>query len=165
MKFEDLKNLLESLSYAASIIGIPVAIALYFKDKSNERKTREKESLFTSHSLYVDYLKICLENPDLEIYDLTYKNPEYTKIIKKEFIAFEILFAYLESAFFYYKDQTEIMKIKRWSGWVDFIKGYIKQENFISAWRHTEDQWDKDFSHFMNVLIVEQKAETSIKQE
>lgn len=124
----------------------------------------EKEALFTSHSLYVDYLKICLENPDLEIYDLTYNKSNYSVKNKKEFIAFEILFAYLESAFHYYKDQSDDIKVKRWNGWVAYIKGYADQENFIKAWKLSGEQWDKDFCQFMNGLIKENQQQTPPQQ-
>ncbi len=156
MTFEDSKNWFELISYIATIIGIPLAIFLYFKDKRMDRRLKEKEALFVSHSLYVDYLKICFSNPELELYDITYHNKDYSEKEKKELIAFEILFAYLESAYHYYKDQTNIIKLKRWEGWVSYIKGYVKQENFIKAWELTGDEWDKDFMNFMNNIINEE---------
>lgn len=159
MTFEDVKNWFELLSYIATVVGIPLAIIVYLLDKREDRKLKEKETLFTSHSLYVDYLKICLENPELEIYDITYNNENYSEKSKKEIIAFEILFAYLESAFHYYKDQSNDIKGKRWNGWVAYIKGYVRQENFINAWNLSGEEWDRDFSQFINGLINEHKEE------
>jgi len=161
MSFNYVKDWFELLSYAATIIGIPLAIYVYIKGRNEDKKLKKQEALFSSHGLYVDYLKICLANPDLNIYDTIYNKPGYSLIQKKEFIAFEILFAYLESAYHFYKDQPADFKRKTWDGWVSYIKGYINQENFITAWTLTGDEWEADFSEFMNNLIKEEKQRQS----
>lgn len=153
MEFSNIKDWFELLSYAAAVIGIPLAIFIYYNDKIKERKLKEKEALFTSHSLYVDYLKICLENPGLKIYNTSFSESHLTPEEKKEIIIFEILFTYLESTFLYYQDQSEQIKQKRWTGWVNYIKDFSKQENFRKAWDLTSGQWDEDFMKLMNDII------------
>lgn len=153
MEISTLKDWLELLSYAAAVIGIPLAIFVYYKDKIKERKIKEKEVLFTSHTLYADYLKICFENPELEIYNASFNDPELSPKEKKELIAFELLFTYLESTFLYYEDQSDEIKQKRWQGWKDYIEDFSKQENFLKAWNITQGQWDEDFMKFVNGLI------------
>ncbi len=153
MEFSTVKEWFELLSYAATIIGIPLAILIYYNDKIKERKLKEKEALFTGHSLYVDYLKICLENPGLKIYNTSYNENEFTPAEKKELIIFEILFTYLESTFLYYEDQSDNIKRKRWNGWVNYIKDFAEEENFRKAWELTNGQWDEDFMKLMNSII------------
>lgn len=153
MDFSTVKEWFELLSYAATIIGIPLAILIYYNDKIKERKLREKEALFTSHSLYVDYLKICLENPELNIYNSLYSENKLSSEEKKELIIFEILFTYLESTFLYYEDQSDKVKRKRWDGWLNYIKDFSEQENFRKAWELTNGQWDEDFMKMMNSII------------
>lgn len=153
MEFSIVKEWFELLSYAATIIGIPLAILIYYNDKIKERKLREKEALFTSHSLYVDYLKICLENPELNIYNSLYSENKLSSEEKKELIIFEILFTYLESTFLYYEDQSDKVKRKRWDGWLNYIKDFSEQENFRKAWELTNGQWDEDFMKMMNSII------------
>ncbi len=158
MEFSDIKDWFELLSYAAAIVGFPLAIFIYYKDKVKERKIKEKEVLFTSHSLYVDYLKICLENPELEVYNTSINNPQFSQKEKRELIVFEILFAYLESAFLYYEDQSPEIKHKRWEGWINYIREFSQQENFRRAWELTSGQWDLDFMKFMNDILRETKS-------
>lgn len=153
MEFGNIKEWFELLSYSATIIGIPLAIYIFYKDKIKERKLKEKEALFTSHSLYVDYLKICLENPGLNIYNTSFSGCHLTPEEKKEIIIFEILFTYLESTFLYYEDQSDKIKQKRWTGWVNYIKDFSKQENFRKAWELTSGQLDEDFMKLMNDII------------
>ncbi len=153
MEFGIIKEWFELLSYAATIIGIPLAIYIFYKDKIKARKLKEKEALFTSHSLYVDYLKICLENPEMNIYNTSFSGNHLTPEEKKEIIIFEILFTYLESTFLYYVDQSDKVKLKRWTGWVNYIKDFSKQENFRKAWELTSGQWDEDFMKLMNDII------------
>jgi len=149
----NIKDLLELLSYAATIIGIPLAIFVYYKEKIKERKIIEKEILFTSHSLYVDYLKLCLANPEMHVYNISGNVKIHTENEKKELIIFEILFTYLESTFIYYKDQSDEVRSKRWVGWIRYIEEFSQQENFRKAWKMTSGQWDLDFMKLMNGII------------
>lgn len=149
----ELKDWFELLSYAATILGIPLAIYVFYKDKQQEKKIKEKEVLFTSHSLYVDYLKLCLENPDLDVYNNHSFEENLTGKRKKEIIIFEILFTYLESAYLYYADLSDEIKRKRWDGWVRYIEEFFRQESFRNAWQITEGQWDADFLKFMNSIM------------
>ena len=154
MDFNSIKEWFELLSYGATVIGIPLAIYIYYQDKVRERKIKEKEVLFTSHSLYVDYLKMCFDNPDLEVYNSYFNNPDFSEKERKEIIVFEILFTYLESAYLYYEDLSDEVKRKRWEGWVNYVKDFSTQENFRKAWKLTEGQWDEDFMKFMNKLVM-----------
>ena len=158
MAFQNFKDWCELFSYLTTIAGIPLAILVYWNGKKEEKRIKKEEALFTSHGLYVDYLKLCLANPELEIYDTTYLKSEFSSIDKKEFIAFEILFAILESTYHYYREQSDDLKKRRWSGWVLYIKGYLKQDKFLKAWELTGNEWDTDFMHFMNTLVLEEKA-------
>ncbi|MBK8554104.1 MAG: hypothetical protein IPL53_24875 [Ignavibacteria bacterium] len=83
MEIDIVTNWFELLSYIATVIGIPFAIYVFYKDKVKERKLQEKEALFTSHSLYTDYLKICLENPELDVYNSSFNKKEYSLNEKK----------------------------------------------------------------------------------
>ena len=157
MDFDNIKDWFELLSYAAAVIGIPLAIIIYYNDKVKERKIKEKEVLFTSHSLYVDYLKICLDNPELEVYNTSFNNPEYSEKEKRELIVFEILFTYLESAYLYYDDLSDEIKHKRWKGWIVYIEEFAQQEKFRLAWELTNGQWDEDFMKFMNDILDKSK--------
>lgn len=153
MDLTQIKEWFELLSYAATIIGIPLAIYVYYKDNLERRRIKEKEVLFTSHSLYVDYLKLCLENPGLNVYSADEKTASFSENEKKELLIFEILFTYLESAYLYYEDQSIHVKEKRWKGWKKYIEGFAAQENFRRAWNMTEGQWDEDFMKFMNAIF------------
>lgn len=153
MSFDEVKKWFELLSYAATIIGIPMAILIYYKDRIKERKIREKEVLFIHYSLYVDYLKICLSYPELNVYISPFLKDKSSESERKELIVFEILFTYLESAYLYYKDLSDDIKLNRWDGWVGYIKDFSKQQNFVKAWQMSEGQWDKDFMKFMNTII------------
>ncbi|MEO8665283.1 MAG: hypothetical protein ABI462_07290 [Ignavibacteria bacterium] len=148
-----IKEWFELLSYAATIIGIPLAIFVYYKDKIKERKIMEKEVLFTSYSLYVDYLKLCLDNPGLNVYNISGNDLKFTEKEKKELIIFEILFTYLESTFLYYREQSDEITRNRWIGWIRYIEDFAAQENFRKAWEIAGGQWDQDFMKLMNGII------------
>ncbi|MBK9332588.1 MAG: hypothetical protein IPM96_09390 [Ignavibacteria bacterium] len=153
MESYNIKDWLELFSYAATIIGIPLAIYVYYNDKLKDRKLKEKEALFTGHSLYADYLKLCLENPELQVYSTTLNKKDISPDEKKELIIFEILFTYLESTYLYYKDQSADVKNNRWEGWVNYIREFSEDDTFRKAWEMTGGQWDKEFMKLMNEII------------
>jgi len=156
MDFNIIKDWLELLSYAATVVGIPLAIYIYYNDTVKERKIKEKEILFLNYNLYVDYLKLCLENPELEIYISGGIKHEFSDKERRELIIFEIFFTYLECAYLYYADMSDEIRRKRWDGWVNYVKEFSQYKNFRKAWELTNGQWDEDFMKFMNVLMKQE---------
>ncbi len=151
MTFDSIRDLFELLSYIAAVIGIPLAIYTYYKGKQEEQKIKEKEVLFTSHTLYVDYLKLCLEHPQLNTYN--YPEGSLSEKEKKELIIFEILFTYLESAYLYYRNQSDEIRRRQWKGWEEYIKDFSSNENFVKAWNRLGGQLDEDFMKYMKGIV------------
>ena len=58
----------EFMSYVVTVIGLPLAIAVFFFEQRKERENEEEEVYQLLSDNYQDFLKIALENPDLRLF-------------------------------------------------------------------------------------------------
>jgi hypothetical protein len=58
-----LNEIIQICSNIATILGIPIAIILFINEKRKERRDREYGTYNALDEKYLDYLKLCMENP------------------------------------------------------------------------------------------------------
>jgi hypothetical protein len=150
-------QILEMLSYLATILGIPIAILLYMNEKRKERLEREYGTYHALDEKYLEYLNLCIDNPDLDLYYLPLdKRPKLTSEQKiRQYAMFEILVSLMERAFLMYRDQTTRIKKAQWEGWSAYIRDWCGRENFRSLWSILGDQFDENFTNYVNARIQE----------
>lgn len=146
---QTLKTYLEIISSVISIVGIPVAIWIFYKNKEKEKRDREYQTYNALDDKYIDFLNLCITNSELDIYNdqklLLTNEQEH-----KRLVMFEILISIFERAFLMYRDQGSKIKKEQWQGWLKYINEWYEVENFKKAWSSIGDQWDSGFVSFMN---------------
>lgn len=143
------------LDYAVKlvqVIGIPVGIILYFLNKRKERLEREYGTYNALDEKYIDYLKLCLDNPDLDGADIpkTETVPLTEAQRYRELVMFSILLSIMERAFLMYKDKSENVRQAQWRGWESYIRTWCTRPNFANALPKIEAQFDEDFIAYLN---------------
>lgn len=145
MNMADLKDYLEMLQYIAVVIGIPIALYQYRKDKEYEAYNALDEK-------FIEYLNLCLNNIDLDIFDVS--NKELKKLNhdqqKNEIIIFTILFSIFERSYTMYYGKRRKIKKQQWEGWKQYIIEFSKRQNFIAAWKISGETFHEKFQEFMN---------------
>ena len=58
-------GLWETASYVVTVIGLPVAIAIFIADQRKERRNEEEESWQRLSDAYNDFLQVVIDHPDL----------------------------------------------------------------------------------------------------
>ena len=58
----------ELMSYVVTVIGLPLAIAVFLYEQRKERENEEEEVYQLLSDNYQDFLKVALENPDLRLF-------------------------------------------------------------------------------------------------
>ncbi len=164
MDWHVLKEILEVLSYLAIIIGVPLALAEYrqaqFSAKSEREQALREYQYQNYHFLdekYLEFLKLCFDNPDLDIFDIP-DNKIRTENIssenkKKELIAFSILFSVMERAFLMFYESSDEMKQRQWSGWDAYIHAFARRRNFRDAWASSDISFDEKFQKYVKRII------------
>jgi hypothetical protein len=69
MNTPEIKDTLEVLAYLATIIGIPIAIAVFWHEKRKDRIQRERETFAEANGRYIEYLSMCLDHPELNCFE------------------------------------------------------------------------------------------------
>lgn len=127
---------LETVLNFTQLIGIPVAILLYINNKRKERRDKDFGTYDSLDDKYIDYLRLCLEHPTLDVADIP--RPQVAAAVtpeqrQAELIMFSILVSIMERAYLMYKDRSYKVREKQWEGWNDYIKDWLKRPNFREA--------------------------------
>jgi hypothetical protein len=163
---QTVKDLLDILSSLATILGIPIAILLFYNEKRRERKDREYGTYNALDDKYIDYLRLCLDNPDLDVFDipLAHKGELTVEQERREMALLGILISILERAFLMYRDQSTKLKKSQWIGWDAYVREWSARANFRRAWKLIEgEQFDADFVAYLNMLISVNGGSTSAR--
>lgn len=142
---------LDAISKIVVILGLPIAFTQYNRTKRKERQDREYGTYNSLDEKYLEFQKLCLEHPYLNIFDIPDEKPRQLdeKQKKEELILLTMLFSIFERAYLLYSDQNSEIKKKQWSGWDSYIKSYCKRNNFLTAWKISGTTFDTDFEKYM----------------
>lgn len=149
---EDITFVLNIISQLTIIFGFPIVISQYLIAKKKEKKDREYGTYNSLDEKYLEFQKLCLEFPRLDIFDIQDYGPSRELSVeekKQELILFTILFSIFERAFLLYYDQNSEIKKRQWSGWNNYINCYCNRENFRSAWELSGSTFDTKFEKYM----------------
>lgn len=155
MTLSEVKDVLEVLSYLATIIGIPVAIGVFLYEKRKERIAGELETYMRSNDKYIGYLTLCLQHPQLMGFD-TFPDEEDVKtsgLSPEQLTLFTILISTMETGFLLYRTQGSAIKESQYKGWHEYMSYWASRDAFRKAWRAVSSQFDSDFENEMNGII------------
>jgi len=159
MMANSIAEIVQVLANASTALGIPLAIYLFYEDRKREIREREYVAYDGLDSNYIEYLKLCLENPELDVFHIPIedaKNGEGKQAEKdrKEMIMFAILFSILERSYLMYQHEHTGVKIRRRAEWEKYIiNDWLPRENFRRMWKLHGEEYQVDFVRYMNSLV------------
>jgi hypothetical protein len=144
----------EMLSYIVTVVALPQAIWLYFRDQTRERENEEEEVYLQLSDAYDKFSNVLLENADLQLVGgslpdnaLTAEQRERKKII------YEMLVSLFERAFILvYEDDMDKQARRRWASWEDYIKFWLTRDDFRTILPELLKGEDEDFIDYMNKI-------------
>lgn len=152
----------ETASYVVTVIGLPFAIIVFIYDKRREQQNDEEEIYQRLSDEYTNFLKLVLDNADLQLLrqqgtaaELT---PEQTE---RRFAIFGILMSIFERAYLLvYEEKMDRQSRRMWFSWEDFMREWCRREEFRAALPELMKGEDEDFCR----LIARIAAEESQRQ-
>jgi hypothetical protein len=124
----------ELLSYVVTVLGLPLAMAVFLYEKRKERIAEEEEVYAALANSYQDFLRLALENPDLRLMSQSRTsdlNPEQRERMSA---IFGLLIALFERAYLLLFDEDLTGKdARRWRSWEDFMQEWCGREDFREA--------------------------------
>jgi hypothetical protein len=166
---------LEQASFVATIAGailVPLTIVFYIIDKRMEREKgvqeqledKERKELETYNNLsteWREYLKLCLQHPELDIANKNAKinTAQDEETIGKRKIMYEILISMFESAYMQYKTHSSDVKNQQWHGWEKYLDDWLGNHGFVAYCNIiiNGEYYSKDFLDYLDERIKKLK--------
>jgi hypothetical protein len=151
-------EILELLSYAVTVVGLPFAIYAFLREQRKERENEEEEAYQRLSDSYNEFLKLVLANPDLKIRtessipDLTPEQRERVRVI------FEMLISLFERAYILIYDEPMSPKqARRWHSWEDYMREWCRREDFRNLLPALLRGEDLEFAGYIKRLAAEEQ--------
>jgi len=121
----------ELMSYVVTVIGLPLAIAVFLFEQRKERENEEEEVYQLLSDNYQDFLKVALENPDLRLFSEETTPSLTDEQQERQLIIFTMLVSLFERAYLLlYEDDMAPKQARRWNSWEDYILEWCQKPHF-----------------------------------
>lgn len=146
----------ELLSYIVTVLGLPLAVAVFMYEKHKERVAEEEEVYESLSARYHDFLRLALENPDLQLLSQS-RTVDLDADQRERMLAiFGLLIALFERAYLLlYDDNLSDKETRRWLSWVDFMQEWCTREDFRESIPDLLAGEDPEFATYLTRLAKE----------
>jgi len=147
-------ELFELLSYVVTIIGFPLGIAIFLYEQRKERRNEEAEIYQRLSDEYANFLKLVLENADLQLLRKHGNEQSLTDEQKeRKLIIFGILVSIFERAYILvYEEKMNKQTQRLWLSWEDYMREWCRREDFRAVLEKLLEGEDDDFQkHIRNI--------------
>ncbi len=161
LSFGQIKDFFELLSYVAFSLGIPAALFEYARENRQDRREREQEIYDSLDEGFIEFQKLCLQYPYLDIADIPDERPiQLTPAQQKEeYTALLVLFSLFERAYLMQQDSPTPATRAQWYGWDKAIHQYFQRANVVQAWRNVGEWFDPRFEAYIRDVLVTETGE------
>lgn len=148
----------EIASYMVTVIAFPFAIFLFLYEQRKERDNEDEAAYQSLQDAYNDFLKIVLDNPDLQLRSSEAAPNLTPEQRERQLIIFEMLVSLFERAYIvsYQPDLTGVA-LRRWNSWDDYMREWCRREDFYSLLPHLLRGEDPDFSRYIQTLADQEQ--------
>lgn len=149
----------ELASYVVTVIGLPLAILVFWWEQRKERQNEDEELYQKLSDEYADFSRLLIENADLML--LTDEIPEDTltpEQFERKRIIFDFLVSLFERAFILvYEEKMSPQTRRLWLTWDDYIRSWCRRADFRAALPELLEGEDPDFHKFI-MKVAEESA-------
>jgi hypothetical protein len=150
----------ELASYVVTIFGFPLAIYVFLLEQHKERDNEEGEIHQRLSDEYNDFLKLVIENADLQLLRRDGAPAPLTAEQQERKLAiFGILVALFERAYILvYEEKMDKQHRRLWQSWEDYMGDWCKRRDFRDALPGLLEGEDPDFAqHIFRLAGLEEK--------
>jgi hypothetical protein len=149
----------ELASFVITALGLPAAIVIFILEQRKERENEEEESYQLLSDAYNDFLKVVLDNSDLQLRTqaaLADATPEQRE---RMMVIFDMLIALFERAYLIaYKSKMTAVEQRRWNSWDDYMREWCRRDDFYFALPSLLSGEDPGFSEYISRVSKEERA-------
>lgn len=153
----------EFLSYLVTVVGLPFAILVFLFEQRRERQTEEEGIFQRLSDQYTDFLKLVLDNADLQLLRRGSSEIELSAEQKERKLAlFGILVSIFESAHMLVYEETMNRQTRRlWKSWEDYMREWCRRPDFRDALPSLLEGEDPDFRAYIRRISGEEAVHSA----
>jgi len=157
----------EKLVPLATLLSVLIAATLFVQGQRKEaadraqadataRETRVRDAYASLDDKYLDYVKLCLDHPDLDVFDtpIAVPPPPTPERRRRESMILSVLFSMLERAYLMYGDPRDDFERAQWSAWSAYMRAWAPRPNFRAEWSVGRAEYDPGFTAYMDGLVA-----------
>ncbi|HEX5788184.1 MAG TPA: hypothetical protein VFY03_08390 [Woeseiaceae bacterium] len=149
----------ELLSYVVTVLGLPIAIAVFAYEKRRENAAEEAEVYEALSANYHDFLRLALENADLKLLTAARTENLNPEQVERMLAIFGLLIALFERAYLLlYEPDLTGKEARRWRSWEDFMQEWCEREDFREAMPRLLQGEDPAFSAHLLRLAADRQS-------
>lgn len=143
----------EFLSYAVTVIGLPLAIFVFAYEQRRERANEDEEIQQLLSDSYADFLKLVITNSDLRLMSQAMP-PQFSDEQRERVLAlYSILISIFERAYIMsFTEKDTGQGARYWRSWADIMEEWCQREDFRTSLPQLLVGEDKDFADFMREM-------------
>lgn len=157
----------ELASYVVTVIGLPLAIAVFIYEQRKERQTEQEEIYQRLSDEYADFLRLALDNADLQLQRAAPGDRTLTdEQIERRHTLFEILVALFERAYLLvYEDDMSRQTRRLWQSWEDYMRQWCRRADFRVELDNLLEGEDEDFQRHIRRIAAEENHSQPIARK
>lgn len=153
----------EVASYVVTVVGLPLAIVVFWLERRKERENDEEEVYQLLSDNYQDFLKVVLANADLKLFSIHHTEDLTMEQRERMFIIFSMLVSLFERAYLLlYEPGMSAKQSRRWQTWEDYMREWVARADFREMLATLLDNEDPEFVGYFRSLM---KLDTTERRE
>ena len=141
--------------------ALPFAIIVYLFERRKERLVAEEELYQRLSDEYTSFLKLALDNADLQLLRRRRQNISLTEEqMERRFALFGILVSLFERSYLLvYEEKMDKQTTRLWSSWEDYMREWCCREDFRATLPELLEGEDPDFrKHISKIAEISATA-------
>jgi hypothetical protein len=149
----------ELLSYVVTVVGLPLAIYTFWQEQRKERENEDEETYQLLSDAYVDFLKLVMENPDLQLRSKSAAPQLNDEQRERRQVVFEMLISLFERAYLlaFDREMTDNQR-RRWHSWDDYMREWCRRADFHAMLPQLLEGEDSDFAAYIREVAAAEAA-------
>lgn len=152
----------EALSYIVTVFGLPLAILVFMYEQRRERQGEEEEIYQRLSDEYTGFLKLVLDNPDLQLLRKgAPEQPLTDEQTERKLVIFNILVSLFERAYLLvFEEKMDRQTQRLWLSWEDYMREWCRRKDFRDALPELLGGEDEDFQAHIRKIAEAEVART-----
>jgi hypothetical protein len=155
----DLKDAFEFASYVVTVVALPFAVWVFFVEQRKERENEEEEAYQHLSDAYNDFLRIVLDNADLQLRTNTALPNPTPEQNERMLVIFDMLMSLFERAYLVaYKEDMSPTEQRRWNSWDDYMREWCRRDDFYNTLPTLLRGEDAAFQNYLRRVAQEERG-------